>query len=100
MIIGLVSPDSDTLTHLLHDSDGNVRGALICWAIAVSALIIFRAPRQVVLACLVVAAATVGLAALVIDAAPVNALASPSKSQHQPVTYRVPPPRADAAARR
>jgi hypothetical protein len=100
MIIGPLSPDSETLSHLLQDADGNVRGALICWAIAVSALIVFRAPRQVVLACLVVAAATVGLAALVIDAAPVNALASSSKSQPQPMTYRVPPPRAAAAARR
>lgn len=88
------------MSHLLHDADGNVRGALICWAIAVSALIVFRVPRQVVLACLVVAAATVGLAALVIDAAPVNAVASPSKSYPQPVTYRVPPPRADGHDRR
>ncbi|HET6619614.1 MAG TPA: hypothetical protein VFG64_06715 [Dongiaceae bacterium] len=100
MIIGPLSPDSEALSHLLHDADGNLRGALICWAIAVSALIVFRASRQVVLACLVVAAATVGLAALVIDAAPVNALASSSKSQPQPMIHRVPPPRAAVFERR
>lgn len=99
MIIGPLSASSESLIHLLHDVDGNVRGALMCWAVAVSALVIFRVPRQIVLACLVVAAATVGLAALMIDAAPVSALASASSPQSQPAAYRVVPPRAPSSGR-
>ena len=97
MIVGPLSPHVETISRILHDTDGNVRGAMICWAVVVSALVILRVPRQVVLACLVVASATVGLAALVIEAAPVNAVASASEPQPSPTPTvdRVAPPNAE-----
>jgi len=101
MIVGPLSPHVETISRILHDTDGNVRGAMICWAVVVSALVILRVPRQVVLACLVVASATVGLAALVIEAAPVNAVASASEPQSRPTptVYRAVPPTADTYGR-
>ena len=77
----LISPlsfDVDTLFSLLRDVDGNVRSALLCWSVAIAALIILRIPRQVVLSCLVVAATTVGLASLVTNAAQSTAAAASS----------------------
>jgi hypothetical protein len=93
MIVGPLSPHVETISRILHDTDGNVRGAMICWAVVVSALIILRVPRQVVLACLLVASATVGLAALVIEAAPVDAVASAPEPQSRPtpIIHRIGP---------
>ncbi|HKP24548.1 MAG TPA: hypothetical protein VJV39_11840 [Dongiaceae bacterium] len=62
---------------MLRDGDGNVRAAVICWGIVLSAFIILRIPREVLLGCLIVAGATVGLAATAVDLAPERAAASP-----------------------
>ncbi len=66
----------DPLNWLLRNADGNVRAALICWGVAIGAFIILRAPREVVLACLFAATVTVGLAALVMENVPAQAVAS------------------------
>ncbi|NJM91804.1 MAG: hypothetical protein HC861_03335 [Rhodospirillaceae bacterium] len=58
--------DSDLATWL-RDADGNVRAAAICWGIVLSAFIILRIPREVLLGCLIAAGTTVGLAATVVD---------------------------------
>lgn len=68
--------DPDVTTWLLNDADGNARAAVICWGVALSAFVILRIPREVLLGCLIVAGATVGLAATVIDIAPKPATAS------------------------
>jgi hypothetical protein len=68
----------DVATWLLSDADGNARAAAICWGIALSAFIILRIPREVLLGCLIVAGATVGLAATVMDITPGPATASPN----------------------
>lgn len=73
--------DADTAAWLLRDSHGNIRAALICWGIVLSAFIILRAPREVLLGCLVVAGATVALAATVVEIAPERATASPRTSE-------------------
>lgn len=73
--------DPETATWLLRDDDGNFRAALICWSIVLSAFVILRIPREVLLGCLIVAAATVGLAATVIDMVPEPAIASPRASE-------------------
>lgn len=70
---------SDLATWLLRDADGNVRAALICWGIALSAFVVLRIPREVLLGCLIVAGATVGLAA--IDRAPDRTTASMRASE-------------------
>jgi hypothetical protein len=62
----------------LSDADGNARAAVICWGVALSAFIILRIPREVLLGCLIVAGATVGLATTVVDMRPGPATASPS----------------------
>lgn len=71
----LLDPDVATW---LRDADGNTRAAVICWGIALSALAALRVPREVLLGCLIVAGATVGLAATVVDVTPVRATAGPS----------------------
>jgi hypothetical protein len=71
----LLDPDIATW---LRDADGNARAAAICWGIALSAFVILRIPREVLLGCLIVAGATVGLAATVVDVTPGRATASPS----------------------
>jgi hypothetical protein len=71
----LLDPD---LTAWLNDVDGNVRAAVICWGVALSAFIILRIPREVLLGCLIVAGATVGLATTLADMRPGPATASPS----------------------
>ena len=71
----------DVTTWLLSDADGNARAAVICWGIALSAFVILRIPREVLLGCLIVAGATVGLAATVVDIAPERATASPSAQE-------------------
>ena len=68
--------DPDVTTWLLNDADGNTRAAVICWGIALSAFVVLRIPREVLLGCLIVAGATVGLAATVVDIAPEPATAS------------------------
>ncbi len=68
--------DAENVTWLLRDGDGNLRAALICWAVVLSAFVILRIPREVLLGCLIVAGATVGLAATVIDLTPERAAAS------------------------
>ena len=67
--------DPATATWLLRDSDGNLRAALNCWGIVLSAFVVLRTPREVLLSCLIVAGATVGLAAT--GMAPERANASP-----------------------
>ncbi len=87
--------DLEPVSSLLRDADGNVRGALICWGVVLGAFIVLRVPRQVLLACLFAATVTVGFAAVVIEAMPVQAIASPSKPP-PPARYRFIPP-SDAA---
>jgi hypothetical protein len=62
--------DLDVATWLLRDADGDARAALICWSIALSAFVMLRVPREVLLGCLIVAGATVGLATTVVDMRP------------------------------
>jgi hypothetical protein len=69
------------VTTWLSDPDGNARAAVICWGVALSAFIILRIPREVLLGCLIVAGATVGLATTVVDMRPGPATASPSAQQ-------------------
>jgi hypothetical protein len=76
--------DTEPLNWLLRDADGNVRGALICWGVALGAFIVLRPPRQLVLACLFAATVTVGLAVLVVEAVPVQ-FATASKPSSPPV---------------
>jgi hypothetical protein len=71
----LLDPDIATW---LRDADGNARAAVICWGVTLSAFAILRVPREVLLGCLIVAGATVGLAATVVDLTPVRATASAS----------------------
>jgi hypothetical protein len=73
--------DAETTAWLLRDSDGNIRAALICWGIVLSAFVILRIPREVLLGCLIVAGATVGLAATVVEITPERATASPRASE-------------------
>ena len=80
MLPGPTLLDVQTTAWLLRDDDGNVRAALICWGIVLSAFIILRIPREVLLGCLIVAGATVGLAATVMDLTPEQATASPRAS--------------------
>ena len=73
--------DVETVAWLLRDGDGDVRAAVVCWSIVLSAFIILRIPREVLLGCLIVAGATVGLAATVVDLAPERAVASPRTAE-------------------
>ena len=68
--------DPDVTSWVLRDTDGNVRAALICWGLVLGAFVVLRIPREVLLGCLIVAGATVGLAATVVDIAPKPATAS------------------------
>ncbi len=71
----LLDPD---IASWLRDADGNARAAVICCGITLSAFAILRVPREVLLGCLIVAGATVGLAATVVDLTPGRATASAS----------------------
>jgi len=93
---GALLSEPHVLSRFLHDPDGNMRAALLCWGMAVGALVVLRVPRQVALACLVVASATVGLASVVIDAAPVDASVSALPAAQSPASYRAIPPRSPA----
>jgi hypothetical protein len=84
--------ETQLLSRFLHDADGNLRAALICWGVVIGALVVFRISREVLLACLVVAAATVALASSVIDAGPVVAKAASSRPPESAPSYRAAPP--------
>lgn len=73
--------DVEAAAWLLRDSDGNLRAALVCWGIVLSALVILRIPREVLLGCLIVAGATVGLAATVVDVTPERTTAGPPQTR-------------------
>ena len=73
--------DPHVATWLLRDDDGNIRAAPICWGMVLSAFIILRIPREVLLGCFIVAGATVGLAATVVDVMPKQASANPRESK-------------------
>jgi hypothetical protein len=77
------------LNGVLRDAQSDVRAALICWGIVLSAFIVLRVPRKVLLSCLIIAAATVGLAATMVEMVPVQATASSApRSQPSPASYR------------
>ena len=80
----------DPLNWLLRDADGNVRAAMICWGVAIGAFIVLRAPRQLVLACLFAATVTVGFAARVIEAVPIQAVASAATPSSTPARMILP----------
>ena len=80
--------DMEIVTTLLRDADGNVRGAVACWAIALCAFIVLRVPRQVLMACLLAATVTVGLAAIVMEARPTRAVADATREPPSPAMYR------------
>ena len=84
--------DMEPVSSFLRDADGNIRGALICWGMALGAFVVFRIPRQALLACLFVATVTVGFAAVVVEATPVRPIASSSKPP-LPAPYGAVPPR-------
>ncbi|WP_119300857.1 hypothetical protein [Dongia deserti] len=90
--------DADLLSAFLRDVDGNVRTALICWGIVLSAFIVLRVPREVLLGCMIAAMATVGLAATVVDLAPERAVASASKPEPAPAKNGAPMPLRGLAA--
>jgi hypothetical protein len=85
-----------SVTTWLSDADGNARAAVICWGVALSAFIILRIPREVLLGCLIVAGATVGLAATVADMRPGPATASPSAREVVSVRPQAASPLRDA----
>ena len=88
----------DVTTWLLSDADGNARAAVICWGVALSAFVILRIPREVLLGCLIVAGATVGLATTVADMRPGPATASLSAREIVAArTQSAVPPRGPAA---
>jgi hypothetical protein len=89
--------DMEPVSSFLRDADGNVRGALICWGIALGAFVVLRVPRQALLACLFVATVTVGFAAVVVEATPIPAIASPAKPP-LPVRYRAVPLKTESPA--
>jgi hypothetical protein len=95
----LLSPD--LVARFLSDADGNARAAVICWGIALSAFVILRIPREVLLGCLIVAGATVGLASSVMEIAPKPATASAREIVSARTQSTVPPrsPAAGLAAR-
>src|SRR5262245_40519798 len=61
------------VSRLFHDVDGGARAALLCWGIATAAFVILRAPRRILLACLITAAATVAFANMVVETMPAGA---------------------------
>jgi hypothetical protein len=83
---------TEPVSSLLRSADDNVRGALACWGVALGAFIVLRVPRTIILACLFAATVTVGFAALIIEAVPVQAVAGPSKTQPSPARQRAMPP--------
>jgi hypothetical protein len=96
--LGTLFLDGQTVGAVLHDGDGSMRAALVCWAIAMSAFVILKVPRQVLLACLLAGTVTVGFAALLADTTPDEATASAAEPppQPSPASYRSVPPRSAA----
>ena len=86
----------DLVARFLSDADGNARAAVICWGIALSAFVILRIPREVLLGCLIVAGATVGLASSLVDIVPKPATAS-AREVVSARTQSAVPPRGPAA---
>lgn len=84
--------DSESLSWLWRDVDGNVRAALICWGVTLSAFIVLRIPRAVLLGCLVAGVATVGLAATLVDLVPRQVVAGPFHAVSTPARYRTAAP--------
>lgn len=89
----LLAPPSITtapLLEFLSDTDGELRSAFLCWAVTLSAFIVLRVPRQVLLASVLIAAITVGFTSGLVEAVAgsgtVSREASPSSRM-----YRVPP---------
>ena len=80
--------DMEIVTTLLRDADGNVRGAVTCWAIALCAFIVLRVPREVLMACLLAATVTVGLAAIAIEARPTREVADATRDPPAPPMHR------------
>lgn len=67
----LLAPPSITtgpLLELLSDADGELRNAVTCWAVALSAFIVLRVPHRVLLASLLLAGMMVGLASGLVEA--------------------------------
>ena len=81
MLPGPTLLETENVAWLLRDGDGNLRAALTCWGVVLSAFIILRIPREVLLGCLIVAGVTVGLAATVVDLTPERAAASAGTSE-------------------
>jgi hypothetical protein len=89
--------NAETATWLLRDGDGDIRAALICWGIVLSAFVILRIPREVLLGCLIAAGATVGLAASVVDMRPEQPTASTRVPEFVPARGQTTPLRGPAA---
>ena len=69
----------NTLDAILLNVDGNVRAAMLCWAFVLSAFVVLRISREVLLGCLLAATASVGLAVTAIELTPERAIASLAK---------------------
>jgi hypothetical protein len=86
--------DPESVNGLLGDAHGDVRAAIICWGIVLSAFIVLRVPRKVLLSCLIIATATVGFAAMMVEMVPGQATASSApRPQPLPASYRAAAPR-------
>ena len=80
MLLGLNLTDAETASSLLRAGDGNVRAALLCWSMALGAFVILRIPRPVLLACLIAAGVTVGLAVKMAEIVPMEVVTRPLAS--------------------
>lgn len=83
----LLGPDSfafgaGMISRFFHDADGGIRAALVCWCVAIAAFAIFRVPRRIVLACLIIASVAVGFANMLVEAVP----AGPAVRNRSPAT--------------
>jgi hypothetical protein len=73
--------EANLVTGLLRDANGDVRAALVCWGMVLSAFVILRIPREVLLGCLIAAGTTVALAVAVVEVTPEKAVASARTSE-------------------
>jgi hypothetical protein len=80
MLLTAALLDPDTAASLLRDANGSFRAAMVCWGTVLSAFVILRIRRRVLLGCLVAGAATVVLVAAIIDMIPETATASVAES--------------------
>lgn len=97
--LGPLAVDDDIVTLLFRDPDGSVRSALMCWSIALAALAMLRVPRQVMLACLLIASVTVGLASVMIEAGSARVAVAAAKPTPSATSHRSPPVRSAAPDR-